>query len=90
MPDNIETGGTQTQQSVATRCWANPAFGDLFGDTNVLGCTIADTCLLDNHYEINTASSTVEGNLGVCERCPEVDVENFMRFGCDMSVRKCK
>lgn len=65
---------------VATHCYGAPSYGNVFEDNMIIGCTAGDTCMLDGF-----------GNeLGVCEKCPVVDVNNFMRYGCDIFQKRCK
>eukprot|EP00961_Rhodomonas_salina_P292975 3933374-Rhodomonas_salina.1 len=70
----------RTHKYVPTRCWTNPALGDALGESDILGCSASDTCILDG---------AGDGN-GVCEMCPPVDVNNFARFGCDIYRKQCK
>lgn len=67
-----------------TRCWANPTPGNLLSESNVLGCSSSDTCI------VGSATAVGAGAYDVCEACADVDVNHFQRFGCDMALRKCK
>ncbi len=67
---------------LASRCWTNPSHGNLFSnsDANSLGCAASDTCQI----------SALDTELLNCESCPAVDVEYFIRFGCDQFLKKCR
>ena len=79
--DGMDVGPQDlTKAFVPTRCWANPTFGDLFGESNALGCSSTDTCILDE----------IGGDTGVCEQCGTVDISVFSRYGCDVGIRRCR